>query len=349
MNDSDNIWDAQSVPRDDERVEFLAYCCAMDETQARRSQTEARAGADIRRGANLERPGVTSHAKEFLAHAASPQLLPFRDGKYLRGDDHVKPTNGVTAGKGDITSSKSRNVDQFESAHIDSTSIPRGSGGGGVLDANSVSSSSHNTVGRGNLGFSPRGKLPTDVASDVLPDNQDKSRRKKGGKFGAGSLSGEREGGRGAPTWVVKPAANSNCGFGIQVCCSKKVSIRFVLSSPVLAERDRNEDFRTSTKRSFRKMIGTPDATVAETLSTTREDASICIVCSTKRRFTQDSRSTTQDCMKSLAQGHSPQVTLIVEHVYSTPLLFPWTEPNAPRKSLTWWTREAAEQVEAVG
>ncbi|CAN0410606.1 unnamed protein product, partial [Ectocarpus sp. 13 AM-2016] len=22
------------------------------------------------------------------------------------------------------------------------------------------------------------------------------------------------------PTWVVKPAANSNCGFGIQVCCS---------------------------------------------------------------------------------------------------------------------------------
>lgn len=28
----------------------------------------------------------------------------------------------------------------------------------------------------------------------------------------------------GMPTWVVKPAANSNCGFGIQVCCSLKVS-----------------------------------------------------------------------------------------------------------------------------
>lgn len=30
-----------------------------------------------------------------------------------------------------------------------------------------------------------------------------------------------------APTWVVKPAANSNCGFGIQVCCSLQVSSHF--------------------------------------------------------------------------------------------------------------------------
>jgi len=29
----------------------------------------------------------------------------------------------------------------------------------------------------------------------------------------------------GRPTWVVKPAANSNCGFGIQVCSSLKVFI----------------------------------------------------------------------------------------------------------------------------
>lgn len=28
----------------------------------------------------------------------------------------------------------------------------------------------------------------------------------------------------GTPTWVVKPAASSNCGFGIQVCCSLKVA-----------------------------------------------------------------------------------------------------------------------------
>lgn len=27
----------------------------------------------------------------------------------------------------------------------------------------------------------------------------------------------------GTPTWVVKPAANSNCGFGIHICCSLKV------------------------------------------------------------------------------------------------------------------------------
>lgn len=27
----------------------------------------------------------------------------------------------------------------------------------------------------------------------------------------------------GTPIWVVKPAANSNCGFGIQVCCDLKV------------------------------------------------------------------------------------------------------------------------------
>lgn len=28
----------------------------------------------------------------------------------------------------------------------------------------------------------------------------------------------------GTPTWVVKPAANSNCGFGIHICCSLKVT-----------------------------------------------------------------------------------------------------------------------------
>ncbi|CAM9524752.1 unnamed protein product [Scytosiphon promiscuus] len=30
------------------------------------------------------------------------------------------------------------------------------------------------------------------------------------------------------PTWVVKPAANSNCGFGIQVCCSLKEVLSIV-------------------------------------------------------------------------------------------------------------------------
>lgn len=41
-----------------------------------------------------------------------------------------------------------------------------------------------------------------------------------------GSTAGGVEPGGAAgnmPTWVVKPAANSNCGFGIQVCCSLKV------------------------------------------------------------------------------------------------------------------------------
>lgn len=52
-----------------------------------------------------------------------------------------------------------------------------------------------------------------------------------GGELRKGEIArgggGERGGGGaawGVPTWVVKPAANSNCGFGIQVCCSQEVS-----------------------------------------------------------------------------------------------------------------------------
>lgn len=35
----------------------------------------------------------------------------------------------------------------------------------------------------------------------------------------------------GTPTWVVKPGANSNCGFGIHICCSLKVTAAAHLSS----------------------------------------------------------------------------------------------------------------------
>ena len=42
--------------------------------------------------------------------------------------------------------------------------------------------------------------------------------RHKSGGVALGGAAG------GTPTWVVKPAANSNCGFGIHICCSLKVT-----------------------------------------------------------------------------------------------------------------------------
>lgn len=42
--------------------------------------------------------------------------------------------------------------------------------------------------------------------------------RDNGGGIALGGVAG------GTPTWVVKPAANSNCGFGIHICCSLKVA-----------------------------------------------------------------------------------------------------------------------------
>eukprot|EP00752_Nemacystus_decipiens_P011422 g10143.t1 len=51
------------------------------------------------------------------------------------------------------------------------------------------------------------------VSGDITVEEIDRNRRtsvgiKRGGAAGS------------VPTWVVKPAANTNCGFGIQVCCS---------------------------------------------------------------------------------------------------------------------------------
>lgn len=57
----------------------------------------------------------------------------------------------------------------------------------------------------------------------------------------------------GMPTWVVKPAANTNCGFGIQVCCSLKVTD---CSHPFAVERQaplsRSKRSITSTTRPSR-------------------------------------------------------------------------------------------------
>ncbi|CAM9567638.1 unnamed protein product [Ectocarpus sp. 6 AP-2014] len=52
------------------------------------------------------------------------------------------------------------------------------------------------------------------IANDIKPDGAGKNRRKSSSDVDPATSAG------GMPTWVVKPAANSNCGFGIQVCCS---------------------------------------------------------------------------------------------------------------------------------
>lgn len=55
------------------------------------------------------------------------------------------------------------------------------------------------------------------IANDIKPDGAGKNRRKSSNDVDPATSAG------GMPTWVVKPAANSNCGFGIQVCCSLEV------------------------------------------------------------------------------------------------------------------------------
>ncbi|CAM9490110.1 unnamed protein product, partial [Ectocarpus sp. 8 AP-2014] len=52
------------------------------------------------------------------------------------------------------------------------------------------------------------------IANDIKPDGAGKNRRKSSSDVDSATSAG------GMATWVVKPAANSNCGFGIQVCCS---------------------------------------------------------------------------------------------------------------------------------
>lgn len=65
--------------------------------------------------------------------------------------------------------------------------------------------------------------------TDECATNKDGSRGSSAegrGEEARESRSGIALGGSagGTPTWVVKPAANSNCGFGIHICCSLKVT-----------------------------------------------------------------------------------------------------------------------------
>lgn len=55
-------------------------------------------------------------------------------------------------------------------------------------------------------------------SNGIKPDGAGNNRPKSNSNVDSGTSAG------GMPTWVVKPAANSNCGFGIQVCCSFEVN-----------------------------------------------------------------------------------------------------------------------------
>lgn len=56
------------------------------------------------------------------------------------------------------------------------------------------------------------------TSGDITPEKTARKRRNSVDIKPGGAAEG-------MPTWVVKPAANTNCGFGIQVCCSLKVNV----------------------------------------------------------------------------------------------------------------------------
>lgn len=69
------------------------------------------------------------------------------------------------------------------------------------------------------LGVEAGGCIRTQAGSrGVSAEGCGSEARDKSGGVALGGAAG------GTPTWVVKPAANSNCGFGIHICCSLKVT-----------------------------------------------------------------------------------------------------------------------------
>lgn len=68
----------------------------------------------------------------------------------------------------------------------------------------------------GEICSKPASKAKSNSTSgDITPEKAERSR----------CTSVDEGAAQGMPAWVVKPAANTNCGFGIQVCCSSKVIV----------------------------------------------------------------------------------------------------------------------------
>lgn len=95
-----------------------------------------------------------------------------------------------------------------------------------------------NSQENGDPSSSAAAKARGNGASDyIAPEKTERNRRATSVDTKPGGAAG------GMPTWVVKPAANTNCGFGIQVCCSLKVidcSHPFAVESGTLSRPNRS-------------------------------------------------------------------------------------------------------------
>lgn len=207
---------------DDDRAEFLSYHHAMDgsalqvlptPTKTKRSGGNTPADEQY---VDLGQQKATQHENNHAQAVTSPPVPPRRNRKAPPADDRTRLRMSITA-EGNPLTSTSPNIDH------------RGDGrstGDTPYEDNGQNSNSDTSDGA----RAPSVKLPANhiLVAENCGRCEERIMRQDGVGSKAEVLDSSVRTDHCAlmPTWVVKPAANSNCGFGIHVCCSAKASTR---------------------------------------------------------------------------------------------------------------------------
>lgn len=209
------------LERDDDRAEFLSYCHAKDgsthhvvplPTETTRAGGNTPAGEkDASRGQQEAAP----HGNNLAQAVTSPPVPPPRSRESPLVDDRTRLRTSITA-EGSPLMSTSPSIDHSGGgssigdapSRDDGQDVNGGTRGGAI--APSVISPENHTLVAENCGRCEKGIMRQDGVV--------------GSKAEVLGCSVQMDHCALMPTWVVKPAANSNCGFGIHVCCSAKAS-----------------------------------------------------------------------------------------------------------------------------
>lgn len=193
-NDNDSPWTSGtpiSGVGEDHRREFLAYCCALDARATIPPTIDASAAS-----ASPQSPNATPHTPRDTHGSELERETPLDDDPHGNELERHAPLDDDTHGiqierPPSPPPQPSRDMDEM--AEVENVRPRKES----------------------------KGQL---VRRTLLSGTLFGEGRQGGGAAGVATREEEiGAGGVGVPTWVVKPAANSNCGFGIQVCCSPQV------------------------------------------------------------------------------------------------------------------------------
>lgn len=217
--------------RGDEKMEFLAYCVAMSEAEAT-SHAEGAAGeasAPVHGSSNTVNTCDPDGSGAINHNAAMPQARPNSGGtedpvSAADGCDEMKHPRGDGASSSPVTDESAVAVLKAETKE-DAEEM------GERVDPDIVGT----TRNASKDSASTKNSTSTGISVSTSNNDNHESGRLDGDHHGGAKL-GDKAGR--TPTWVVKPAANSNCGFGIQVCCSMKVRGLHEVEPPSSPRRD---------------------------------------------------------------------------------------------------------------